>query len=73
MSPVFHIRVDHELGFFSFYDIPAKDYHDAEKEAEQQFLDDFCGGNNNSSVFPGVKYTLESFTFNKDGKPFKSK
>jgi hypothetical protein len=61
----FKIRVNHELGFFSFYEIEALNYNEAQRLAEKKFLDQYCGGKLESDVFAGVKYKLESFTFNK--------
>jgi hypothetical protein len=63
---VFHVRVDHSLGFFSFYDIPAIDYHEAEKIAKRQFITEFCGGNN-ETTFRGVKtkHSVSAYTSNK--------
>lgn len=60
---IWKIRVDHELGFFSFYEIKAGDYHDAEREAKQKFVDDFCGGKEES------KKLLDVFTFDKYRQP----
>lgn len=67
MKNTFHIRVNHSLGFFSFYDIEAEDYHDAEKEAKKRFNNEFCGGGDNTTTFRGVKeqHKLEAFIFNK--------
>lgn len=69
MENTFHIRVDHSLGFFSFYDIVASDYHTAERLAEQIFINQFCGGNN-ETTFRGVteKHSVKAFTFNKHGR-----
>jgi hypothetical protein len=64
----FKVRVNHELGFFSFYEVEAEDYNEAEKKAKQMFLNEFCGGrkeSDESDLFPGVVYKLECFTFNK--------
>jgi hypothetical protein len=67
MKKTFHIRVDHSLGFFSFYDVEAEDYHDAEKEAMRIFNIEFCGGGDNTTIFRGVKeqHSLSAFTFDK--------
>jgi len=51
----FDVTVSHELGFYSHYDIKARDKHDAEKEAEKRFIDDFCNGN--------TKYKLSTYSF----------
>lgn len=65
----FKIRVNHSLGFFSIYEIEAEHYWDAVIIAEKKFIDDFCGGNN-QTTFRGVteKHYLESFVFNKYGQ-----
>lgn len=66
MQKAFKIRVTHSLGFFSFYEIKADNYHDAESIAEKTFIEQFCGGKN-ETTFRGVKekHTVESYTFNK--------
>lgn len=63
---IFHIRINHSLGFFSFYDIEAFHYLEAEIEAKKRFTDDFCNPNN-ETTFRGVteKHTLEAYTFDK--------
>jgi hypothetical protein len=57
----FHIRVTRvgdengDYSFYSFYDIEARDYHDAEREARKRFCADF-----------GAPYNkTEAYTFNK--------
>lgn len=71
MKQKFHIRVTHSLGFFSFYDIEANDYHDAEKEAMRIFNNEFCGGGDNTTTFRGVKeqHSLSAFPFDKYKTP----
>ncbi len=54
-TELFTVRVDHELGFFSFYDVMAIDKNRAEREAGKQFKFDFC---DNKS-----QYKLEYYTF----------
>jgi hypothetical protein len=53
----YHIRVTHELGFYSFYDVEAYDHHDAERKAIDIFITQFCSR--------PCKYRIEAYTFNK--------
>lgn len=71
MSKKYHIRIDHSLGFFSFYDIIANDYHTAEREAEKIFIEQFCGGTL-ETTFRGVteKHSVKAYTFNKYNETF---
>jgi len=64
---IFKVRVDHSLGFFSFYEIDANDYHKAEEEAKRLFNNQFCGGGDNITTFRGVKeqHYIIAFTFDK--------
>ena len=57
----FRVRVtregdgNYDYSYFSFYDIDARDYHDAEREARKRFCQDF-----------GAPYNkTEAYTFNK--------
>lgn len=58
----YNIRVNHSLGFFSFYEIEAPNGHDATQKAKKQFLTEFCGGT------LGDGYSLETFIINNPDK-----
>lgn len=61
---VYKIRVEHSLGFFSFYDILADSKSKAEREAENRFLDDFCGGKSETNFRGHIEHhSLKCFTF----------
>jgi hypothetical protein len=40
---LYKVRIEHKtLGFYSFYEIEANNYHDAELNAKRHFKDEFC-------------------------------
>ena len=63
---LYKIRVEHSLGFFSFYEVEADGYKKAERIAEDMFLQDFCGGKSETK-FRGIveHHSIKCFTFNK--------
>jgi c-di-AMP phosphodiesterase-like protein len=58
----YHVRVNHELGFFSFYDVEAEDRYKAGREAEKIFIKQFCGSNYEKSG-DKEKYKIETYVF----------
>jgi len=61
--PTFHIRVDQtkyeDYRVFSFYDIEARDYHDAEREARKQFCASFGFEMKDTEAFTFDKYKVQ--------------
>lgn len=58
--PVFNIRVSQtkypDYPLFHFYDIDAPNYHDAEKEARNQFVQDWGFGYDDTTAYTFDKY-----------------
>lgn len=67
MKRKYQVRVNHSLGFYSFYEVEASDWMDAEKEAKRIFTEEFCSPTLETE-FRGVttKHYLKAYTFNHD-------
>jgi hypothetical protein len=72
----YKVRVDHKRlsPFFSFYEIEASSWHDAEREAKQRFKDSFCNSDTpltDLEAFTIDKYLTHYKNENEINKPLK--